>query len=152
MSDAPHTSHPDAADHGYPVAAELRDHVNRIPIYGTLGMEAVHMEPGRARLKLPFRHGLTQPMGVMHGGAIAALADSAVAVALMPLVPADTNFTTIELKVNYLRPISEGTLWAEADIIHSGRRTALGEVTLTNDAGKLVAKALATYMLIRPDH
>ena len=152
MSDTPHSHSPDVADHGYPDAEQARAHVNQIPIYGTLGMEVVTLEPGHSKLKLPFRHELTQPMGIMHGGAIAAIADSAVAVALIQMVPADTRFTTIELKINYLRPVSEGTLWAEGTILHAGRRTALGEVNLTNDAGKLVGKALATYMLIRPDH
>lgn len=122
-----------------------------IPMFQTLGMELVASEAGRATVKLPVRDALLQPAGILHGGAIAALADSAVAQALVPTVEPGTQFTTIELKVNYVRPIAAGALWAECDLVHCGRRTALGDVTVRDDGGKLVAKCLATYMLIRPD-
>lgn len=138
-----------------PLSAEdleaRRTFANGIPIFQTLGMEVLILEHGRSELKLPFAVGLTQPAGIMHGGAIATLADSAVAQAILATVPSGTEFTTIELKVNYLRPIASGILWAECTLLHCGRRTALGDVTLTNDDGQLVAKALATYMLTRPD-
>ncbi len=126
-----------------------RTFANSIPIFQTLGMEVVWLKPRKARLKLPFREALTQPAGLMHGGAIAALADSAVAQALVASVGPDTQFTTLELKINYLRPVTGGTLWAECELVHHGRRTALGEVTLTDDQGTLVSKCLATYMLLR---
>lgn len=124
--------------------------VNAIPMLETLGIELVELESGRARLRMPFADHIIQPAGLIHGGALAALADSAVAQALSTVVPPGTQFTTVELKVNYLRPITEGTVWAEAQLLHVGRRTALGDVDMTNDAGKLVAKSTMTYMLNRP--
>ena len=151
MSDPVH--HAFAAQ-GAPTTEDLearREFANNIPMLRTLGIEVLALEPGKSQLRMPFRTEMTQPAGILHGGAIAALADSGVAQALVATVPLGTQFTTIELKINYLRPVSEGTLWAHSELLHVGRRTALGEVTLTNDAGKLVAKAMMTYMLMRPE-
>ena len=145
---------PRFAAHGAPTTEDLearRTFANNIPMLKTLGIEVLALEPGHAQLRMPFSEDLIQPAGIMHGGAIAALADSAVAQALVATVPLGTQFTTIELKINYLRPVPSGTIWAQADLLHVGRRTALGEVTMTNDEGKLVAKSSMTYMLVRPE-
>ncbi len=126
----------------------LRNHVNQIPMYRLVGMEAVEIGPGRSRFRLPFRKELTQPFGVMHGGALAAIADSAVAVALWGLVGADKVFTTIEMKINFIAPVASGEVIAEGNIVHCGRRTAIGDVTLKDANGRLVGKCLATYMIL----
>jgi uncharacterized protein (TIGR00369 family) len=100
---------------------------------------------------MPFRQEITQPMGIIHGGALATVADSAVAVALWGLVGMDKIFTTIEMKINYIAPVGSGEVIAEGNIVHCGRRTAVGEVTLTDQDGKLVGKCIATYMIISVD-
>ena len=126
----------------------LRNHANQIPMYKYMGMEVVEVRPGYSRFRLPFRKELTQPFGVMHGGAIAAVADSAVAVALWGLVGADKTFTTIELKINFIAAVGAGEVIAEGNIVHCGRRTAIGEVTLKDQDGRLVGKCLSTYMIL----
>jgi len=126
----------------------LRENANRIPMYRLLGMEIVEARAGYSRFRLPFREELTQPMGVMHGGALAAVADSAVAIALWGLVGMDKIFTTIELKINYIAPVASGEVIAEGNIIHCGRKTAIGDVTLKDQDGRLVAKCLSTYMIL----
>ena len=148
------SAHHAFAAQGAPTTEDLearRQFANKIPMLQTLGIEVLALEPGQSQLRLPFREEITQPAGIMHGGAMAALADSGVAQALVATLPLGTQFTTIELKINYLRPCSAGTLWAHTQLLHVGRRTALGEVTMTNDDGKLVAKALMTYMLVRAE-
>ncbi len=126
----------------------LRSNANQIPMYRLIGMEVVEAGPGYSRFRLPFRKELTQPMGVMHGGALAAVADSAVAIALWGLVGLDKIFTTIEMKINYIAPVGDGEVIAEGTIVHCGRRTAIGDVTLKDHNGKLVGKCLATYMIL----
>ncbi|GAB4344585.1 MAG: hypothetical protein Kow0099_24110 [Candidatus Abyssubacteria bacterium] len=126
----------------------LREHANQIPMYKLIGMQVVEAGPGYSRFRLPFRKELTQPFGVLHGGALATIADSAVAIALWGLVGTDKAFTTVEMKINYIAPVSSGEVIAEGNIIHCGKRTALGEVTLRNGEGRLVGKCLATYMIL----
>ena len=126
----------------------LRNHANQIPMYKLIGMEVVEVRAGYARFRLPFRKELTQPFGVLHGGAFAAVADSAVAIALWGLVGADKAFTTIEMKINFIAPVASGEIIAEGNIVHCGRRTAIGDVTLKDQDGRLVGKCLATYMIL----
>lgn len=126
----------------------LREHANQVPMYKLIGMEVVEVRPGYSRFRLPFRKELTQPFGVLHGGALAAVADSAVAIALWGLLGADKMFTTIEMKINFIAPISSGEVIAEGNIIHCGRRTAIGDVTLKDQDNRLVAKCLATYLIL----
>jgi uncharacterized protein (TIGR00369 family) len=129
----------------------LKESVNRIPMYELVGMRVEEVRAGYSRFRMPFRHEITQPMGIIHGGALATVADSAVAVALWGLVGMDKIFTTIEMKINYIAPVASGEVIAEGTIVHCGRRTAVGEVTLTDQSGKLVGKCIATYMIIPMD-
>lgn len=119
------------------------------PFWQLLGMELVDVKKGWAKIRLPFHNKLVHPLGIAHGGSIFAPADSAVAMALIGLVDRDDRFTTIEMKINYLRPFDSGEIFAEARIVHLGTKTALGEIEVRNGTGDLVAMALATYMIIR---
>ena len=100
---------------------------------------------------LLFEQELTQPMGVMHGGALASVADSAVAIALWGLVGMDKIFTTIEMKINFIGPVGSGEVIAEGKIIHCGRMTAVGDVVIKDQDDRLVGKCVATYMIIPVD-
>jgi uncharacterized protein (TIGR00369 family) len=98
-----------------------------------------------------FKQELTHPYGIVHGGAIASLADSAVAMALVSLVEPKDRITTIEFKINFFVPVSKGELKAHAKIIHKGSKTAVGDVEVINEGGELVAKVIATYSIMRGD-
>jgi uncharacterized protein (TIGR00369 family) len=87
-----------------------------------------------------------QLAGIMHGGAIATLIDTAVAFAIVGVSEADARFTTIEMKVNYLSAIREGRVTAEAKLIRDGRRIVVAECDLFDANGQLAAKGLLTYM------
>lgn len=128
---------------------EIRKVTNGSPYYRLLGMEITDMREGESVIRMPFRKELTHPYGIVHGGAIASLADSAVAMALISMVGWRDRITTIEFKINFLASISEGELTAQAKIIHRGSQTAVGDVAITNAEGKLVAKAVATYIILR---
>ena len=119
------------------------------PFWALLGMEIVDVKKGWAKVRLPFEKKLLQPLGVAHGGAIFSPADSAVAMALVGLVERDEIFTTIEMKINYLIPFRGGEITAEAKIIYKGSKSALGDVEVRNSDGDLIAKGLATYMIMK---
>lgn len=121
----------------------------RSPYWSLLGIELVDVKKGWSKIRLPFDKKLVHPFGFAHGGAIFSLADSAVAMALIGLVKPDENFVTVEMKINYLSTFTEGTLFAEGEIVHRGRNTALGETEVRNGQGALVAKASATYMVLQ---
>ena len=85
----------------------------------------------------------------MHGGAVFAAADAATGVAAMGLLAWDETLTTIEMKINFIRPVPDSEIVAEAVILHRGRSTAVGEAEVKDTEGRLVAKALATYAILR---
>jgi len=118
----------------------------RPPIWDLLGIEVVEMGRGYSKLIMPFSEKLTQPYGLVHGGAIFTLADSAVAVSIASLVKPDKKFVTIEMKINFLEPVKKGIIEAKAIVLRKGRIMP-AEVDIIND-GELVAKAIATYIIL----
>jgi len=124
---------------------------NGSPYYRLLGMEVMEIKEGESRIEMPFKQDLTHPYGIAHGGAIASLADSAVAMALIGLVDPKDRITTIEFKINFFTSIDKGRLEAHATIIHKGSKTAVGDVKVLDEKGKLVAKLVATYSIKRSD-
>jgi acyl-CoA thioesterase len=124
---------------------------NSSSYYRLLGMEVKEIKEGECRIEMPFKQDLTHPYGIAHGGAIASLADSAVAMALIDLVDRKDRITTIEFKINFFASVDKGELEAHARIIHKGSKTAVGDVEVVNERGKLVAKLIATYSIKRGD-
>jgi acyl-CoA thioesterase len=124
---------------------------NSSPYYRLLGMEVKEIKEGESRIGMPFRQDLTHPYGIAHGGAIASLADSAVAMALIDLVGPRDRIATIEFKINFVASVDKGELEAHARIIHKGSKTAVGDVEVVNEKGELVAKLVATYSIQKSD-
>jgi uncharacterized protein (TIGR00369 family) len=119
------------------------------PFWSLLGMELIDVKKGWARLRLPFTKKLTNANGVVHGGAIFAPADSAVGLALIGMVAKDEFISTIEMKINYLKPFDSGEIFIEGKIIHKGTNTAIGDAEVKDAQGNLIAKALATYIIMK---
>ena len=111
-----------------------------------LGIEIDSVEEGRAVLSVEVREELKQLQGVMHGGAIASLIDTAVAFAIVGASEPEDRFTTVEMKVNYLSAIRAGRVTAEARLIRDGRRIIVAECDVFDDKGRLAAKGLLTYI------
>ena len=114
-----------------------------------LGMEILDLRKGWAKIRLPISEQLTNGIGVAHGGAIFSPADSAVGMALVGMLEKDETLSTLEMKINYVKPISNGDIIAEARIVHRGTMTAVGDVDVRDKKGHLIAKAMATYAIIR---
>lgn len=111
-----------------------------------LGIEIDSIEEGRARLSVETKKELLQLQGVMHGGAIASLIDTAVAFAIVSVSEPHDRFTTVEMKVNYLSAIREGRVVADARIIRDGRRIVVADCDVIDSRGRLAAKGLLTYI------
>jgi acyl-CoA thioesterase len=111
-----------------------------------LGIEIDSVEPGRARLSVEIRKELLQLQGIMHGGAIATLIDTAVAFAIVGASEPEARFTTVELKINYLSPIREGRVVADARLVRDGRRIVVADCDVFDGNGRLAAKGLLTYI------
>jgi len=117
--------------------------------YQLLGMEILEVKPGYSKLRVRFRKALTHAGGVAHGGVMASLADSCIACALFGLIenPGPLGFSTIEMKLNFLRPFREGEMIAEGRIIQKGSTIAVGEMDVHDGAGKAYGKGIATYRI-----
>ncbi len=122
------------------------------PIGDSLDFIPVHMEPGIAIFqgKPQLRH--YNPLGTVHGGWFCTLLDSAVGCAVHTTLPAGKGYTTLELKVNMLRPLTEAVplVRAEGKVIHAGRQVATAEGRIIGPDGRLYAHATTTCMLF--DH
>ena len=119
------------------------------PFWTLIDMDLVDVKKGWAKVRLPFSEKLNHAYGSAHGAAVFAPADSAVAMALQGMVERDEIFTTVEMKINYIKPFDRGEIIAEAKITHKGSNLALGDVEVRDNRGGLVAKAMATYMIMK---
>ena len=117
-----------------------------------LGLHVTAVHAGEARFELEVdlrRH--ANPMGTLHGGVLSALADSAMGFAYATLLAEDETFTTLELKINYLKPVWSGRLYAMGRVVKHGRTLGLTECDITDETGSLVARASSTCMTLRGD-
>ena len=120
--------------------------LEKVPFAKLLGIQLDSVEAGHAVLSMEIRHELKQNHGVVHGGAIAALIDSAMALAIMPLLEENERTTTVDLTIHYLRPLTEGTARASARVVRAGKRVITVSAELVDEHGKLAATALSTYL------
>src|SRR6185503_15013973 len=120
--------------------------LDNVPFAKLLGIEVEAVEPGHAVLTMPIRSELKQNHGVAHGGSIAAVIDSAMALAIMPMLAENERTTTVDLTIHYLRPLTEGTARASARVLRAGKRVITGSAELFDHQGKLAATAISTYL------
>ncbi len=121
------------------------------PPYATLlKMELVEVGQGTTTFQLPVTSDLYNPNAVVHGGAIASVADSAMGLAVVSTLGAEENFTTLELKVNFVRActVDSGPLRAVGLVVHRGRQVAVTEADVFDRNNQLVARASATNLIM----
>lgn len=118
-----------------------------------LGLRFDEVDHGRVVMSLDTRPDFANPFGTVHGGIAATLLDSVMGCAVHTTLPALVGYTTLELKVNYIRAASTNgqTLTATGTVIHSGRRTATAEGRVLDEHGKLIAHATTTCIILQPD-
>jgi uncharacterized protein (TIGR00369 family) len=136
---------PDLNDEQRRRVEDLRD---AVPFLKLLGIEAEYVGPGTATLLLPVREELTRNDGIIHGGAIASVIDSAFAFAISPILAENERTVTVDLTIHYLRPLSGGVAKTIARVIRAGRRVITVSADLFDENEKLAATALSTYLRI----
>jgi uncharacterized protein (TIGR00369 family) len=121
------------------------------PIGTLLGMRLVAVATGRARFELDADARHHNPMGTLHGGILCDLADGAMGMANASTLEDGETFTTLELKINFLRPVTSAHLVAEGVVVSRGRTVGLTECSVTDERGRLIAKATSTCLTLRGD-
>jgi uncharacterized protein (TIGR00369 family) len=121
-------------------------------IGGLLDMSVESLEPGRVVFTLKTRPEFGNPMGTLHGGIPSTLLDSAMGCAVHTSLPEGASYTTLELKVNFVRAVRlDGVrLRCEGTVIHLGGRVATTEGRITDEEDRLVAHGTSTCMVFRP--
>src|SRR5882724_12448834 len=131
------------------LAAERLERIQRaieaVPYAQLLGIELEKLGSGEATLTLAIRPELSQNHGVVHGGAIASLIDTATAFAILTLLEPEERVTTVDLAITYLRPAVDGKLSATARVLRQGRRLFAVSAEVADSSGTLLATALSTY-------
>lgn len=122
------------------------------PISDLLDLRLVSIEPSSAVFEFEPTEYMYSPLGTVHGGIITVLLDSAMGCAFHTTLPAGVSYTTLEIKVNFVRPVTHrlGTMRAEARVVHSGDRVATAESKLVDRERNLYAHATSTLITVRP--
>ena len=122
------------------------------PIATTLGFTVETVEEGRVVFGMQPAEFHYNPIGSVHGGVYATLLDSAAGCAVHTALPAGARYTSLDLTVKFLRPLTatSGPVRCEGLVVHMGGRTALAEARLTDEQGRLVAHATSSCLIIRP--
>jgi uncharacterized protein (TIGR00369 family) len=120
------------------------------PIAATLGFRLVDVAPGFAAFEGEPEGRHYNPIGAVHGGFAATLLDSCMACAVHTTVEKGVGYTSLELKVNFVRAITDktGTVRAEGRVLHAGKRTATAEGRLRDAAGNLLAHGTTTCIIL----
>ncbi len=119
------------------------------PIGETLGMLVTEIAPDFAVFEIDAAKRHTNPMGTVHGGVLCDLADGAMGMAWASELVSGETFTTLELKINFLQPVWETHLRAEARVVKRGRTIGLVDCNVRDANGDLVAHATSTLMTLR---
>lgn len=122
------------------------------PIAELMGMWITEVSEGRIVFATEPAEYQYNPLGTVHGGVAATLLDSAMGCAVQSMLPAGTGYTTLEIKVNYLRSMTSktGVVYSEGKVIHLGGRVATAEGRITDATGKLYAHGTTTCIMLRP--
>jgi uncharacterized protein (TIGR00369 family) len=119
------------------------------PIGQLLGFRLVEVGDGRAVFEIDVDERFWNPMGTVHGGLLADVADAALGVAWATKLEEGESFTTLELKINFLRPVRKGRLTVVGFVVKHGRHVGMSECEVKDEDGRLIAKASATLMTLR---
>lgn len=136
---------------GLPFLEAIRDgRLPAAPVSQLMGFALTEVDTGRAVFEFEPSESQYNPIGTVHGGVISTLLDSALSCAIHTTLPAGSGYTTVELKVNFVRPIvaGAGRFRSEGRVIHAGNRLATAEARLTDATGKLYAHAVGTCLVV----
>ena len=125
------------------------DQLNTCPYFSLLSMEIKTLVWGECRIEVAVQEKHLQPFGMVHGGVFSSLIDAAAYWAVYSQIEEGIGMTTVEMKLNYLAPANEGVMIAKGREIRVGKTLCLGEATIENEAGMLLAHGTATLMILK---
>lgn len=126
-----------------------RARTNDVPVARLIGFEAEEIGEGRAAVTLAVGPQHANPMGTLHGGILCDIADAAMGMAFASTLGPDESFTTIELKINFFRPVWQAQLRAEGVVVQRGRNIGYVECSITDEQRRVIARASSTCMVLR---
>jgi len=118
------------------------------PFLGFMGIRYESIKEGYARFRMTIRPEYLQGAGLVQGGVMVAMADESIAHAIMPLLKENEGLTTVELKSNFLAPVKEGDLIAEATVFKKGKSIIIGDCLIKNDQDRPVLRCTATFLIV----
>jgi len=119
------------------------------PIAKLIGFDLISVAPGEATLEFQATEAHANPMGTLHGGVLCDIADAAMGIAFSANLAEGESFTTLELKINFLKPIWKARLRAVGRVVKQGRTVGLVECDIVDEKDNLVAHATSTCMTLR---
>jgi uncharacterized protein (TIGR00369 family) len=122
---------------------------SRPPVSELIGFELSEWGEGRTVVVLQADTKHFNPMGTVHGGILCDIADAAMGIAFASTLAPGESFTTVELKINFLRPVRKAQLRAEGRVIQRGRTVGYVECEITDESGRLIAKSNSTCLVLR---
>jgi uncharacterized protein (TIGR00369 family) len=122
---------------------------NNVPVARLIGFEAKEIADGRAMVTLAAGPQHANPMGTLHGGILCDIADAAMGMAFASTLAPEESFTTVELKINFFRPVWKASLKAEGKVVRRGRSMGYLECEISDERGQLIAKAASTCLVLR---
>lgn len=132
-----------------PHRVQMESWISCAPFEKLLQMEILEAEDGNAVLTMPFFLQLAQGGGLMHGGALASLADTAVVMAIKSILPPQTHFATISMESKFLYPVKEGIVTARARVEPLEERTLRGHATVFNQEERAVMEFISVFKIAR---
>jgi uncharacterized protein (TIGR00369 family) len=128
--------------------SQTRGVLSKIPFNNLLGMKIAGLHRDGVTVECKILEQLLNKAGVLHGGVTASLVDAAVGIALHRHLGDGRPITTVELKINYFRPIRQGKVFARAHLLRVGSTLCVGRVDVTDAERNLTGTALVTYMIL----
>lgn len=120
-----------------------------MPVAELIGFELVEVGEGRSVVTLETGPQHTNPMGTTHGGILCDIADSAMGIAFHSTLSPTESFTTVELKINFFRPVWKAQLRAEGKVVRRGKSVGYVECEVSDENGRAIAKASSTCLVLR---
>src|SRR5436190_22340964 len=130
------------------MAQRMIDAGQQPPVFKLLGARLTQIGDGRAHVELDADERLANPMGTLHGGVLCDIADAAMGMAYASTLEEGESFTTLELKINFLRPVWNASLVAEGTVVQCGRTVGMTECSITDERGRLIARATSTCLTL----
>jgi uncharacterized protein (TIGR00369 family) len=127
----------------------MKGWISRAPFERLLNMEIIEAADGQAVLSMPFFLDYANGAGLMHGGALVSLADTALAMAVKTLIRPASHFATIELQTRFLAPVKKGIVTARSRVVHREGQLFKGEASVYDEEGRVVMEFSSTFKIAK---